>query len=151
MDGWMDDGWTDGDRLTASGCGLPRCHVIAICIQDWLISGRVAMMVSIVTASLSLGGGCLIVQGVFGIQAHQSNWKSINGEQNHETPADQTQNHSVRLTLTCPLFVAACCTVPVKTATDRSVQSSPLVSSFEDKPKHTDNKEYYMFHIISFF
>lgn len=79
IDGWVDDGWTDSDRLTASGCGLPRCHVIAICIQDWLISGRVAMMVSIVTASLSLGGGCLIVQGVFGIQAHQSNWKSING------------------------------------------------------------------------
>lgn len=61
--------------LTASGCARPRCHVIAICTQDWLTSGRVAMISSMV-ASLSSGGGCLMVQGVLGTQAHQSNWKA---------------------------------------------------------------------------
>lgn len=61
--------------LTASGCARPRCHVIAICTQDWLTSGRVAMIISMVT-SLSSGGGCLMVQGVLGTQAHQSNWKA---------------------------------------------------------------------------
>lgn len=64
--------------LTASGCARPRCHVIAICTQDWLTSGRVAMISSMVT-SLSSGGGCLMVQGVLGTQAHQSNWKHDNG------------------------------------------------------------------------
>lgn len=63
----------NSDVLTASGCARPRCHVIAICTQDWLTSGRVAMIISMVTASLSFGGGCLMVQGVLGTQAHQSN------------------------------------------------------------------------------
>lgn len=59
--------------LTASGCARPRCHVMAICTQDWLTSGSVAIIISMVTASLSVGGGCLMVQGVLGTQAHQSN------------------------------------------------------------------------------
>lgn len=70
--------FNEGSRgLTASGCARPRCHVIAICMQDWLTSGRLAMIISMVTASLSAGGGCLMVQGVLGTQAHQSNWKHI--------------------------------------------------------------------------
>lgn len=129
------------ERLTASGCGLPRCHVMAICIQDWLISGRVAMMVSIVTASLSPGGACLMVQGVFGIQAHQSNWKSISRNRiEKRTLAVHTEDHSVRSGRTCPLLVAACCTEAVKMATDSSVPSSSLLQSFEGRPEHTDSQ-----------
>lgn len=69
----------DVDGLTASGCARPRCHVIAICMQDWLTSGRVAMIISMLTASLSVGGGCLMVQGVLGTQAHQSNCERTSG------------------------------------------------------------------------
>lgn len=142
-------------RLTASGCALPRCHVIAICIQDWLMSGRVAMIVSIVTASLSLGGGCLMVQGVFGIQAHQSNWMSINKSRplmwitcaslviQHCWHQSQLSDcNGVWVLSTCPLLVAACWTVPVKMATDRRVQSSFLLLSFQGKPEHTNSTKY---------
>lgn len=38
---------------------------------------------------------------------------------------------------TCPLFVAACWTVPVKMATDKRVQSSSLVLRFWGKPGRT--------------
>lgn len=73
--------------LTASGCARPRCHVIAICTQDWLTSGRVAMIISMLIASLSFGGGCLIVQGVLGTQAHQSNWRNISRERVSGSPS----------------------------------------------------------------
>lgn len=61
---------------TASGCGRPKCHVMAICTQDWLISGSVSMIRPMVTASLSVGGGCRMVQGVLGTHAHQSNYST---------------------------------------------------------------------------
>lgn len=134
------------ERLTASGCGLPRCHVMAICIQDWLISGRVSMMVSIVTASLSSGGGCLMVQGVFGIQAHQSNWKNISRNRDEKrTLAVHAEDH-FKSGSTCPLLVAACCTEAVKMATDSSVQSSSLLQSFEGRPEHTDSQQYNVYY-----
>lgn len=121
--------------LTASGCARPRCHVIAICTQDWLTSGRVAMISSMVT-SLSSGGGCLMVQGVLGTQAHQSNWKHDNGWVGQWLSV-VPQGVQVCVSSTCPLFVAACWTVPVKMATDKRVQSSSLVLRFWGKPGRT--------------
>ncbi|TNN31143.1 hypothetical protein EYF80_058706 [Liparis tanakae] len=67
---WPNGIWAEGNT----------CHVMAICTQDWLTSGRVAMIISMVTASLSVGAGCLIVHGVLGTQAHQSNWEGTTRE-----------------------------------------------------------------------
>lgn len=142
---------SDGDGLTASGCARPKCHVIAICTQDWLTSGSVAMIISIVTASLSVGGGCLMVQGVLGTQAHQSNWRIVNKRMSSNILFFSTQPGpsliwqqpqtsqwvSVWVFSTCPLFVAACWAVLVKMATDSRVDSSSLVLSLLGRPEHT--------------
>lgn len=78
------------------------------------------MIISIVTPSLSFGGGCLMVQGVLGTQAHQSNWNNINKD---SVSVDEMSNFA-------PINITACKYVSVQYLS--VVSSSMLNCTGED-------------------